>query len=199
MVQEWKTRAPRAASEPLRRPRRQDWLLWWPRRPYRPCTGFLRGHRRHPQIGVYITPFGDVPERTGCGLFLRAEKQAVACVPERERKARIGQKTGQCSRAGKKSAPRAPRSPCHRSLTFHDVTVRSPSEAIQVASRRGTCHLRIVRTAMGTAPQGKPDWPPHRGRSEETSGRASIPGNRSSPRGSSIRTCVELARSRSGP
>jgi hypothetical protein len=173
MVQEWKTRAPRAASEPLRRPRRQDWLLWWPRRPYRPCTGFLRGHRRHPQIGVYITPFGDVPERTGCGLFLRAEKQAVACVSRAE-----SQKARPARRANR------------------SFTILSGS----CCKSEGDLPSSKLSDGDGHSPSRKTGWPPHRGRSEETSGRASIPGNRSSPRGSSIRTCaIWLVRSRSGP
>ena len=77
--------------------------------------------------------------------------------PSGNERVKIGQKIGQGSRAGSQKARPARRALCHRSLTFHDVTVRSPSGAIQVASRAGTCHLPNCQTAMGTAPQGKPD------------------------------------------
>jgi hypothetical protein len=81
----------------------------------------------NPQIGADRTPFGDVPEHTGCGLFLRAGKQAVACVPERERKSQDRPKDRPMFPSGKeKRAPRAalPMSPfadiprCNRPLTI---------------------------------------------------------------------------------
>lgn len=81
-----------------------------------------------------------------------------------------------------------------RSLTFREVTVRLPCQAIRVAGRAGTCHVAGVGRRGIAKSSTTSDRP-----TGAAAGRPAVErrsGQPGSSRGSSIRTCVRIADAR---